>query len=54
MQAWIWKCGGGADSLLTEACDPSAPNDADNGGWGSLFRNFTAQNSSSAKLTPMY
>ena len=40
--AWIWKCGGGADSLLTDSCDAATPNDANNGNWGSLFRNFTA------------
>ena len=40
--AWIWKCGTGCDSLLTKACNPATPNDAGNGNWGSLFRNFSA------------
>jgi hypothetical protein len=39
--AWSWQCGQDKNSLLTNACDPTTPNDAGNGGWGSLFKNFT-------------
>jgi len=39
--AWSFQCGVDDNSLLTKACDPAIPNDAHNGGWGTLYRNFT-------------